>query len=343
MVATLRRLGLKRIGQLYDIPRAALERRFPGGRGAAAVLRRLDQALGSLAEPRRSLSPEPVHNVQRLFTDPLLSAAGVEAETASLVTDLCEILAEADAGARRLRLSLTRVDGGAAEILIGTSSPCRAPRHLMRLIGEKLDGLDAGFGIDGLQLAALRVERLAGVQTNLAGAQAGGEGGGAALLVDRLANRLGAAWVTRLQALASHIPERAQVRQPLLASVPSTAQPMASPRVLDTRHLPPRPPLLLSPPEPVTVLAEVPEGPPIRFKWRRVLHRIVKAEGPERIESEWWRALGAGKPPEPVRDYYRIEDEMGRRYWLFRAGRYGAEGATPGGEPPRWYLHGVFG
>jgi protein ImuB len=84
----------------------------------------------------------------------------------------------------------------------------------------------------------------------------------------------------------------------------------------------------------LTVLAEIPEGPPARFTWRCLTRRVAKAEGPERIAPEWWRATD----PRP-RDYYRIEDEDGHRYWVFREGLY--QESELGG--PSWYLHGVFG
>jgi protein ImuB len=94
-----------------------------------------------------------------------------------------------------------------------------------------------------------------------------------------------------------------------------------------------RPLLLLPQPEPAEVMAEVPEGPPRQFRWRGVLHPVAAAEGPERIAPEWWRQ----KEGEPERDYYVVEDADGRRFWLYRAGLYGRDGA-----PPRWFLQGLF-
>jgi len=350
-VTTLHRLGLRHIGQLYDIPRASLERRFAGGKSAVAVLRRLDQALGRLAEPFRPLAALPVLGVQHRLAEPLLSAAGVEAEVDQLVTRLCAILAESEMGARRLRLSLYRTDGSSCEICVGAHRPCRTPGHLLELLREKLSGIDAGFGIDGMQVAALIVEPLAVEQTSLSARVQNERREGGGLLIDKLANRLGAARVYRLKAQASHIPERAQQRRPMCAG--QMAPPPLPLLATSQTAAPPqhrcRPPLLLSPPEPVAVLAEVPEGPPVRFQWRRVLHRIVKAEGPERIEPEWWRRLATGRTAlcaetalQLVRDYYRIEDDSGRRYWLFRAGRYDAASEAADAASPRWYLHGVF-
>ena len=90
-------------------------------------------------------------------------------------------------------------------------------------------------------------------------------------------------------------------------------------------------------PEPVETLAELPDGVPARFIWRRASRRVVKAEGPERLGAEWW-ALGTAKP-QRTRDYYRVEDENGRRYWLYREGLYGREDAD---RAPSWWIAGVF-
>jgi protein ImuB len=334
-VLLLKRLGLKRVSQLYSLPRAALQRRFRSAQAAEAVLLRLDQALGLAPEPRRPLEEPPALFVKRPFADPLLSAEGLEAETARLTEELCRSLDARNLGARRICLSLYRADGTVAEARTGLSFPCRAPQHLMALLKEKLPHLDAGFGIDALVLAASHVERREARQAALAARLGAAAADAPALLIDRLTNRLGHGRVVRLEPRASHIPERAEMAKPALHAP-------AAPRVADTpqRCGASRPAFLLASPEPIDVIAEVPEGPPARFTWRRVERRIARAEGPERIAPEWWREIGQRTDTKMgrTRDYYRIEDEGGAGYWVFREGLYGREE-----EAPSWFLHGLFG
>jgi len=330
VASLLKRLGLKRIGQLTDLPRSSLERRFHSKDAAEAVLLRLDQALGTREEPATPLLPAPRYAARLAFPEPLITTDGVATALAHLAVTLCDTLAQARLGARRVQLALYRSDGSVAEIEAGFSAPCRDPQHLLRLLQDKAANLDAGFGIDLMLLQALLTEALPLGQTTLVEAR---EREGAEPLIDRLANRLRPRAVRRLFPRQSHLPERAQAERSAFAGTPAWPAPALT--------KPPRPPLLLSPPEPVTVLAEIPEGPPARFTWRRVTRRVVKAEGPERIAPEWWRALlGRGKTASArPRDYYRIEDEDGHRYWVFREGLYreSADGR------PIWYLHGVFG
>ena len=326
-VLLLKRLGLRRIGELYRLPRAALQRRFRSAKGVEAVLMRLDQALGVRAEPRRPLIEPPALFVQRSWPDPLISAEQLEAETAVLAQELCAHLSARGLGARRLCLSLYRADGTVAEARAGFSAPSWAPEHMTALIGEKLAALDAGFGVDVMVLAAVQVEKPGAQQATLAPRLKGGACTDAAQLVDRLANRLGPARVRRLEPRASHIPERAEAQVAALARSQEVTWPLPPAR---------RPPLLLERPEPIRVVAEVPEGPPARFVWRRVERRIVKAQGPQRIAPEWWDEIATKKSG--TRDYYRIEDEGGAGYWVFREGLYGRDE-----ELPRWFLHGLFG
>lgn len=395
-VVLLQRLGLARIGQLYGLPREALAQRFRSsssgrsgtrsGNGkrerqaalmAGVVLVRLDQALGIAPEPREPMAEPPCHLARRLFAEPLISSAGVAAAVAELAHDLAHMLEARCEGGIRFALDLYRADGSVQQVVIGASRPCRAPEHLIALIAEKLDALDAGFGIDAMTLACLHAEPLdarqitlvssspdlAPDQTEGRGIAAGDNGSMTATLVDRLSNRLGAARVIRLAPADSHIPERAQRRVPMLSAAEAAVSGRTAPRGAPS----PRPALLLASPEPITVLAAVPEGPPLRFAWRRLTHRIVRAQGPERIEPEWWRAIGRPPPrhgtPQMIhlarpRDYYAIEDDKGGRYWVFRAGFYGrdeepdratedAEAAAAPRDPvwsmPVWFMHGVLG
>jgi protein ImuB len=329
----LRRLGLKRVGQLYNLPRASLERRFHSRDVAEAVLLRLDQALRLREEPRIPLHPVPDFVARLPFPEPLISHDGVAGALAHLAAELCRTLARAGRGVRRIALWVARSDGSSTVIEAGLSAPSRKPEHLLRLFKDKIETIDVGFGVDLMALAALATEKLAPAQTTLA--ERDGEARPESL-IDCLANRLGRRAVRRLAPKASHIPELAQSFRSAFAGPSFWPSPAPA--------KPPRPPLLFAKPEPVAVLAEIPEGPPARFTWRRVMRRVVKAEGPERIAPEWWRSLKASpsrKKNEPARprDYYRIEDEDGHRYWIFRDGLNQESGLGV----PSWYLHGVFG
>ena len=398
-VVLLRRLGLSRIGQLYPLPREALAQRFrsaPSARSgtksgsgrrerqaalmAGAVLARLDQALGIAPEPRTPMTEPPSHIARRLFAEPLISSPGVAAAVEALAHELADRLDARSEGGTRFSLDLYRVDGSVQQVRIGASRPCRAAGHLIALVSEKLDALDAGLGIDAMTLACLQSEPLDARQIALISSNASFEPGKTATagkraaqpgisaddresetaaLVDRLSNRLGVARVLRLAHADSNIPERAQRRVSMLAA-PEAAT--TRPSSASSARL--RPALLLPSPEPIVVLAEVPEGPPLRFSWRRLTHRIVRARGPERIEPEWWRAIGRPPPrsgtPQMIhlarpRDYYVIEDDKGGRYGVFRAGLYGrdedldaateAESDNDAAAPlnPVWFMHGVLG
>jgi protein ImuB len=262
-------------------------------------------------------------------------------------------LAACHEGARRVHLGLYRVDGTSTGVTIGTSTPTRDPTHVLKLLLEKLGAVDAGFGIDVVTLEAQVTEPLEGMQVPLTRTLSDGLPSDPAPLIDRLSNRLGADRVLRFLAAASHWPERAQRPQPALVS--SSVLVAAADGEISTVA---RPPILFARPEPVTVLAEVPEGPPVRLTWRRRVRRVVRAEGPERIAPEWWRDIGRVSAAEAqgekgvvlshariarTRDYYRVEDEHGARFWVYREGLFSSDidGET-GDEPPRWFLHGVF-
>lgn len=325
---TLGRLGLKRIGDLYELPRATLARRFGAGgaRAIGAVLQRLDQALGAVFEPVEPMAPAPAFRVRRAFAEPVTEGCALDALLAPLFAALAaQLLADAK-GARRLSLTAFRVDGTSTRLIAGANAPSRDRAHLARLFRERLAEIDPGFGIDCLILAADVVAPLGAVAQDFDGRAA--EALALSELVDRLALRLGAGHIGHARPYESHLPERAERRAAGLGDGAwnDAARPPG----------PSRPLRLLPRPEPVDVMAEIPEGPPLSFRWRRVHHRIARAQGPERIAPEWWRDQGATAR---VRDYYRVEDAEGRRFWLFRAGLYGEEAAC---GVPRWFLHGLF-
>lgn len=318
MAALLLRLGLKRIGDLLALPRAGLTRRF--GR---RLIDRLDEVLGLATRPigpRRS-APLLIHE-RRLF-EPISRDEDVLAIADMLAARIAADLQRQGEGARRLELSLFRVDGAVERICVGLSGPSREPKRIARLFKEKLAGrgqeLDAGFGYDLVKLCVLAADPLGETQGMLDAEEAEYET--IEVLLDRLSARLGEVAVFGLEALESHQPERAQILRFGEAGDAGAEAFLLSPRPLR----------LFTVPEPVDATAEVPEGAPGQFRWRRALHKVSRVEGPERIMPEWWREE-AGK----TRDYWRVEDEEGRRYWLFREGQYG------GTSVPAWYLHGLF-
>ncbi len=330
----LERVGLGRIGDLMDLPRAPLTARFGGD-----VARRLDQALGHAPEPISPDKPRHRHQVRLVLAEPIGRVEDARAALAHLIGELCTELRGAHLGARRLEAVFYRVDNSQARLAVGTSRPARDRAHLARLFEDKLEDLDPGFGIEVVTLEATRADPFGPRQGEMDARHETEEADGAARLVDRLIGRFGAANVARLAPRASHIPERAMRRVSALQAADGGEEPAwRNPR----DACPARPPRLLPQPTPIEVIAPVPDGPPVMFRWRSVQYRVAGAEGPERIAPEWWRLEGS--PPllreaheeGAIRDYYRIEDEGGRRYWVYREGLYRPD------RPPAWYLHGFF-
>jgi len=276
-------------------------------------------------------------------------------------------------GARGIEARFFRTDGAVRTIAIETAQPTREPALLVRLFQEKLDALadplDPGFGYDLIRLNADRTEPLRAEATDFDAAAHGARE--MRFLVDRLAARFGKTRVLTFEPRSTHIPERAFAAVPAQSSswpghypghpyhreserrlgrssAPENGWPAQRAghdehedtpvwqRLRGTREAPRRPLRLFARPEPIDVTAEVPDAPPQQFRWRRVLHAVAFAEGPERIAPEWWREPGA-ESPEPTRDYFRVEDSQGRRFWLYREGLYGRETAAP-----RWFVHGLF-
>lgn len=350
----LDRLGLRNIADLAALPRAGLARRF-----GELPARRLDQAFGQIDEPISPRAPAPVWRLRTAFPEALGREEDIAAAVRNLTEALCNRLARAERGVRRLELCLYRVAGRVDTIEAGTSRASRDPDHLMRLLKEQLDRLPeppsiapdplsaaAEAMVETLTLAATGTEPLLMIQIGItAGLPNDYERDPDALerLVDRLSGRLGADNVRRFAARESHLPERVQASRPAMADAPQ--KPAANPPDNPWKPALPRPPRLLTRPEPVEAVAPVPDDPPVMFRWRGHLHRITRAEGPERIAPEWWRtpdaAGGSTVLDEDTRDYYRVEDEDGRRYWLYRDGLYDRHRHAD--DPPRWYLHGFFG
>ena len=327
-VAALARLGLKRIGDILDLPRAPLAARF-----GADLLRQFDRALGREDEPLTPRLPVARYVAEKSFHEPIAREEDVLASVERLAARLKTALTARGEGARRLELVLFRTDGAVKRIAAGTSRPVRDPRAIRALFVERLaalgDEIDPGFGFDLARLSVLNAEPCPDEQIGLGSREDQAE---LDRLVDRLSARLGRRRVSRLVARDSHIPELAVAAMPAQAMARAEFGWDAFRRFRADAHLCPRPLRLLAKPEPIAdVFALVPDGPPVRFRWRRALHEVVCAEGPERIEGAWWSEEGG-----PARDYFRVEDKAGLRFWLFRAGLYRDM------PPPRWFLHGMY-
>lgn len=317
----LRRLGLKRIGHLYGMPRAPLAARF-----GPKLLQRLAQALGEEDEPITPLFPPPDYAATAPLVEPILSASAILVCLDRLARDLQAQLERDGKGGRRFELMLCRVDGGLRRIAVGTARAERKPDALLRLFRDRLadvhDERDAGFGFDLVRLTALDCAPYETDAPPALGAPA--RKGDPAGLAARLANRLGPRRVCAFRLENAHMPERSARLVPF-----GESRSFSPPLPGETAGTAPRPVLLLSSPQEIAAVASVPDGPPMRFVWRRVSYEVKKASGPERIAGDWRR-------DERTRDYYRVEDAAGRRFWICRHGLYGD------GDPPKWFLHGFF-
>ncbi|WP_343057059.1 DNA polymerase Y family protein [Chthonobacter rhizosphaerae] len=328
-VAALDRVGLKRIADVAEAPRAPLTARF-----GPLLARRLDQAFGREGEAITPRLPAPSAMAERRFAEPVTQLDAVEATVVSLAGSLCEGLEARGEGARLVELALFRADGHVTRVEVGTARPVRTPKALVGLIGERLatragGGLDPGFGYDLVRLTVRLAAPLDAAQADLSGDV--DRSVEVERLVDRLGARFGLSAVTRFLPLDSHVPELTAALAPA-AAVAERALAFADAPRPDAGEPPRFPVRLLGEPELVETVAGVPDGPPLRFRWRRVLYDVVRAEGPERIAPEWWKGEAAF-----TRDYFRVEDADGRRFWMFRDGLYVREV-----EAPRWYMHGLF-
>jgi len=323
VLVVLRRLGLKRIGQLWGVSRDALQRRFRERSVTANPLLRLDQLLGRLPEPLLPVIERQMPLVQRGLLEPICHRELLDRVIADLASDMERELESGGQGARRLELGMWRVDGEVVVRRLETTAPTRDPAHICRLFADRLDDVDAGFGIELVQLRAPWTEPLSLAQGDIE-VEAEAQGTTLAQCIDRLTVRLGEKAVRRPVPFASHTPERAQRWQPPL-------EPEEISQGLLAFH--DRPLKLLDKPEKIAVLYASPDGYPRQFRWRDRLHEVVRVEGPERIAPEWWREKRGTR----LRDYYRIEDGEGRRYWIYRQGIIG-DGR---GGMPDWFLQGL--
>lgn len=319
--AQMERLGLRLLCQVIGLPRAPLARRF-----GAHTLMRLDQAMGRAEEALTFRRPPNPWFARLAFFEPISALEDLQRVARDVAAKLCERLEREGSGAKRFELSFHRLDGKTYPLTIGLSLAGRDPIRIARLFAPKLETVDPGFGIEVVTMSAEGVEAISGRQVRLDSLREASVEEGLAPLVDRLVNRLGEGRVWKAQAVESHVPEQSVRAGSALTAIPPGWNPEF-----------PRPVRLFRQPELLeNVMALIPDDPPGQFRWRKRIHRVVRAEGPERIAAEWWREpdiLDVGV--DQVRDYYRVEDHEGARFWVYRAGL-----AAPDAQ---WFLHGLFG
>jgi protein ImuB len=309
----LEKLGLKTIGSFMKMPRTALRRRFGQG-----LLMRLDQALGTEMELMTPVKPPAPYEERLPSLDPIRTAGGIEIAIKTLLETLCARLNREGKGLRKCELRCYRLDGTIQKIEIGTNRPTRNTTHLFKLFELKIAQIDPDLGIELFILEAPVVEDLSGEQDALWALSSANETA-VAELVDKLAAKIGHTSIHRYLPAEHYWPERS-VKEAGSLTEKATS---------DWRTDLPRPLHLLSKPELIEVSVPIPDYPPLLFKYKNVLHTVKKADGPERIEQEWWTQKGL------YRDYYCVEDEAGARYWLFRSGDYTSNNA-------KWFIHGFF-
>jgi protein ImuB len=312
-VSRLKKLGLTRIKDFIRMPPRVLQRRFGNG-----FMQRLQQAIGAIHEFREPIVVTEAYAERLPCLEPIAHAAGIEIALQKTLFDLCGRLQREGKGLRNAIFRAYRTDGKCEEMSIEVGRPSCSTEHLFKLFEPKISTMEPAMGIELFVLEAPVVEAHPGLQTPLLKTQGALHHPEVAALWDRLANRLGPQQVQRVLPEARHMPEQALAATNSLDAQTET----------QWRDTAARPIQLLPKPEPIQVAAPVPDYPPMHFRHRGKLHKVVKADGPERIEQPWW--IRDGKQ----RDYYHVEDEEGRRYWLFRAGHYGKQ-KTVG-----WYMHG---
>ena len=313
-----RRLGIEHVGELIAMPRAPLARRF-----GKSLLTRLDQALGRTAEPLDPIVPQRCPSACARLAEPIATAEAIGQVLDDLMVAFVATLESQGLAARRAMLICARIDGEEQRVAIGMARATRDGAHLLRLFKMRIEQIEPGFGIEAMELIAVRYEPLGAVSVD--GALSGEKPApDLAPLIDRLAGRIGSRQLYRFSAVESDVPERSVSRVPPLGAV------------VDWPEWP-RPVRLFERPERIDkVMAELPDHPPRRFVWRGRMHRVARGDGPERIYGEWWRKTGEA---DAVRDYFQVEDEEGSRFWLYRRG----DGIDPRTGDLSWHMQGTFG
>lgn len=315
IIHRLEKLGLLQINSFIDVKRSALRRRF-----GDEILVRLDQALGHKTEIIHPLHPVLPFEERLPCLDPIVSAEGISIALEKMLKSLCKSLRTEEKGLRKAHLKCFRVDGKLEMLTIGTHRPSCNPAHLFKLFETGICTIEPDLGIELFILEAHQVEGLVMKQEQLWLTRGGLDDIAFSELIDRLSLRLGASNLHRYIPAEHYWPERSFCRAENFHESP------AGQWIVDR----PRPFEVLRTPAPIEVMAPIPDYPPMLFRYKGTLHKIEKADGPERIEQEWWIEEGQH------RDYYYVEDEGGGRYWIYRSGHYDDS------QNCQWYLHGFF-
>jgi protein ImuB len=311
----LHKLGLHQIGNFINMPRPVLRRRF-----GESLLQRLAQALGQEEEALPPIQLVPPYEERLPCLEPVSTLQGIEAAIQRLLEQLCGRLKNEGKGIRTAVLQYFRVDGIMPQLEVGTSRPSHNAPHLFGLFALKIASIAPGMGIEVFVLQATKVEDVDTIQEKLWIETAGLQAAQVAELLDRVAGKVGAGAIRRYLPDQHYWPERSFKPAASLAEKPTLPWPENRPRPVQVLHQP----------EQIDVTAPIPDYPPMNFRYKGQLHEIRKADGPERIEREWWLEEGAH------RDYYIVEDQEGRRYWVFRLGHYS------GNKANQWFIHGFF-
>ncbi len=332
----LRRAGLKTIGDVALRAHHEITARF--GAGFTTLL---EHALGQGDAPISPRKPLPDYIVEKRFAEPVSTEGAITMTLSRLAQMLVVAMERQGKGARRLAADFFRTDGVVRAIVVDTGQPVTRSEVIDRLFRERLDALndplDPGFGFDLVRLSASRTEIVVQQQRDLdANVHDNDE---LAALIDRIAARIGGRRVVVHLPQNTHIPERATMAAPAQHHLVAAAHAVWPARAEGEPPL--RPLRLFEKPEPIKVpFATVPDGPPHHFTWRRATHAVVRVEGPERIAMEWWKYEGQAL----TRDYFRVEDEAGLRFWIYRDGLYGSELLNEENKPKpaNWFMHGLF-
>ena len=326
VVAALAEVGVDRVGQLLEIPRSELARRFGDD-----VLLRLDQARGEAVELLDWQRQVETPRVSFRFAGPATQYEAIEQTVRQLVAELCERLGREESAARRLTLDIERLDADLRPALANTTvtlaAATRDRKHLWNVLRPKVEALDMGRGVEALALSVPQVARLPHGQARCDGERdASRDEQDVARLIDLLQGRLGRERVLRIEPTPSHVPEAAYRLRP-------ADEPRAK-----TKDVPvvagDRPTQLLDPPEPAEVMFLQPEGPLAALRWRGERWPIVTTVGPERIGRRWWQ-VSLSRHALDVRDYYKLQCESGLWLWAFRTRGIGS-------GQGQWFVHGVW-
>lgn len=315
VIEKMHKLGLYQIKNFIHMPPSVLRRRF-----GQSTLDQIGRALGYVYEPFTAIQPPEPYQERLPCLEPIRTAAGIEIAIEKLLVCLCERLVKDGMGLREARLKCFRVDGKTQQISVGTNGASCSASHLFKLFELKISTIEPDLGIELFVLEAPVVEQLANQQEALWSFGGAGKLVVIAELLDRLAARAGSGVIHRYLPAEHHWPERAIIPVGSLTDKPQT----------DWRADELKPVQILPIPEPIQVTAPVPDYPPMLFRYQGEIHKIQRADGPDRIEQEWWIQDGLH------RDYYAVEDQQGRRYWIFRLGHYDENGAS------EWFIHGFF-